>query len=260
MHTNTNVVQNKKTYKTIIYNIRYGGGTGLQYHSPFPFAGCLKKTDSLFFEKLSDWLVSKNPDIVCLVETDDGSFRQRGYSQPDVLSKKMSKKSNKQYEYFFDCKYAPNSPLRKYELLNKQGNSIISHKRYSANSQFLSRGIKNMVIKASFDDFDLYLVHFSLGYSARQVQIKELSAISNNVDRPCVIAGDGNMFSGKSECFPFFEKGFELLDAGNTWPSKKPFAELDFVVFNNKIRPIQSEVPDILLSDHLPVIFEFEII
>jgi len=44
-----------------------------------------------------------------------------------------------------------------------------------------------------------------------------------------------------------------------TYPSRAPRKELDFVLYQEGIEVQKLEIPDIRLSDHLPLICDFEV-
>ena len=41
--------------RLVLYNIRYGTGSGWRYHFPFPYSGCLRRTAGRF-GAISDYL------------------------------------------------------------------------------------------------------------------------------------------------------------------------------------------------------------
>jgi endonuclease/exonuclease/phosphatase family metal-dependent hydrolase len=49
------------------------------------------------------------------------------------------------------------------------------------------------------------------------------------------------------------------IDGLPTYPSRAPRKELDFVLYQEGISVSSFEVPDVRLSDHLPLICDFEV-
>ena len=49
------------------------------------------------------------------------------------------------------------------------------------------------------------------------------------------------------------------VDGLPTYPSRAPRKELDFVLYQEGITVKSFEVPDVRLSDHLPLICDFEV-
>ena len=67
-------------FRFLLYNIRYATGVGSSFHLPFPYAGYLRPS-SEHFKKIVDFIAEINPDVIGLVEVDNGSFRTGRVSQ-----------------------------------------------------------------------------------------------------------------------------------------------------------------------------------
>ena len=77
-----------------------------------------------------------------------------------------------------------------------------------------------------------------------------------------VVAGDFNTFWGENEIYLFMKAaGLQSANINSlpTYPSRSPRKELDFVLYQDGIEVTGFDVPDIKLSDHLPLICDFEI-
>ena len=76
------------------------------------------------------------------------------------------------------------------------------------------------------------------------------------------MAGDFNTFWGENEIY-LFMKAAGLTSANieslPTYPSRSPRKELDFVLYQDGIDVTGFQVPEIRLSDHLPLICDFEL-
>ena len=239
--------------RLVLYNTRYGTGSGWSYHVPFPFAGSLKTTTarSRYIER---YIASLRPDIVGLVETDGGSFRNGGRSQPESLAESLG------CSWVFSPKYRAPEISKRLPLLRHQGNAVISSLPMLETSvKRLGRGIKNTVIEAQFGDFDLKLVHLSLGPGARREQILELAFMARQRERPLLIAGDFNAFGGDSEIKPLLEAGLKKADprGRRTYPSRRPMLGLDLVLHSPEIIVSSVKVPNVRFSDHRPVVCDF---
>ena len=73
----------------LLYNIRYGAGTGSKLHFPLPFIGYLKRTNGNF-KHISDFIKSVGPDFVGLIEVDSGSFRSENSNQAETIAREMN--------------------------------------------------------------------------------------------------------------------------------------------------------------------------
>ncbi len=238
----------------VLYNIRYATGTGWDYHIPFPFWGSFRKTEKNF-EDISDFLIKLNPDIVGLVESDGGTYRQNGKSQPVEMASKIGGTP------IFGCKYHPKSFITKAPVLKLQGNAVVSKiPPIKSNIKYLSFGVKRAMLEVEYDDFVLYLVHLSLGRKARAKQLEELSRKCLSADKPVILAGDCNTFGGEEELEPLIRKvGLKNANADcmPTYPSSSPRMLLDFVLHSPKIKVTDLLIPRVTFSDHLPLVCDF---
>ena len=78
-----------------------------------------------------------------------------------------------------------------------------------------------------------------------------------------IVAGDFNTFWGEDEIY-LFMRAAGLTSANQdgipTYPSRSPRKELDFILHQEGIRVTGFEVPQVKLSDHLPLVCDFEVL
>jgi endonuclease/exonuclease/phosphatase family metal-dependent hydrolase len=239
--------------RLVLYNIRYCTGAGWTHHTPFPFAGSLRTTCGRS-EAVTEYIASLEPDIVGLVESDKGSFRNKGLSQPEALAERLGQ------QCVFSPKYRHIRLAERVPVLCHQGNAVVTGLPISTTVVHrLSRGIKNAVIETEFEDFSFMLVHLSIGGGARRGQIHELAEIASFQTKPLILAGDFNAFDGDGELDPLMATG--LRKAGPktlpTFPSRKPRYGIDMVLHSHEISILGFDVPSVLFSDHLPVVCDF---
>ncbi|MDO9509602.1 MAG: endonuclease/exonuclease/phosphatase family protein [Thermovirgaceae bacterium] len=239
--------------RLVLYNIRYCTGAGWRHHAPFPFAGSLRTTCGRS-EAVTEYIASLEPDIVGLVESDKGSFRNNGRSQPEALAERLGQ------QCVFSPKYRHMRLAERVPVLCHQGNAVVTGLPISTTFVHrLNRGIKNAVIETVFDDFTFMLVHLSIGQGARLQQIHELAEIASVRTKPLVLAGDFNTFGGDTELEPLMREG--LKKAGPvrrpTFPSRDPRHGLDMVLHSPEISILGFDVPRVRFSDHLPVVCDF---
>lgn len=240
----------------VLYNIRYATGTGWDYHIPFPFWGCFRKTEKNF-KDISSFLMKLNPDIVGLVESDGGSYRQNGKSQPKEMASQIGGMP------IFCCKYYPESFITKTPILKSQGNAVVTKiPPVSHKVRYLSYGVKRALLEVEYEDFVLYLVHLSLGRKARTKQLEELAERCMSSKKPVILAGDCNTFGGEDELFPLIER-VGLKNANSdlmpTYPSSSPRMLLDFVLYSPEIKVDNLFIPKVTFSDHLPLVCDFSL-
>lgn len=241
--------------RLVVYNIRYGTGTGLSYHLPVPFSGSFRNSQERF-KDIKKFLNKLNPDIMGLVEVDGGSYRHGGTCQAQAIASFMGGESS------FTVKYrGPN--ISRIPILKSQGNAVISriNSLYSV-SHDLERGMKRNALEVSFENFSLVLVHLPLGRASRSYQLEKLKSIYMSRKKPMIIAGDYNTLNGSHELDHLIgETGLKSANTDGipTFPCKKPRKELDFILTSPDIHISNFDIPEVDLSDHLPLVCDFEI-
>lgn len=239
--------------RLVIYNVRYGTGTGLSYHLPVPFSGSLRSS-SVRFEAIKSFLKNLSPDLVGLVEADGGSFRQGGICQGQAIAQAVGGESH------FAVKYG--NALSRFPILKSQGNAVISKDSpLNVTSHDLGKGMKRNALEVKFKNFSMVLVHLSLGVKSRKHQIGALKEICASRKGPLIVAGDYNALSGPYELDPILKEGMTTANSQGipTFPCRKPRKELDFVLLSPEIKPEGFFVPETHLSDHLPLVCDLKI-
>lgn len=240
----------------LLYNIRYG--TGLFLEKRFKnIRGYLSNTEN-HLNKIGDFIQKYNPDIVGLIEVDLGSFRTKEKNQAEIIANRIGHNFISQYKYEYDSKYM------KVPMIRKQGNAILS--RYEINKKefhYLNYGMKRLIIESEINGVTIFVVHLALGAKTRLRQIVQISKLVKQCRTPYIIAGDFNLLWGPEEIAL-------LLDACNlenanflkktTFPSWNPTKELDFILHSKEIKMIAYKVLPCLLSDHLPILMDFEVV
>lgn len=240
----------------LLYNIAYGAGVGTRLHFPFPFAGHLKSTGKNLGQIL-DFIRSVSPDIVGLVEVDSGSFRSGKDNQAEVIAGELN------YHHVFESKYFETSMVQMLPVLNKQGNAVLLNRPFCyTRFHYFSVGVKRLVIEVGLPEVAVFLVHLSLKFRHRQHQLTELYSLVRAVDRPVIVAGDFNAFRGSRE-LQLFLAAANLKTANGlgepSYPSRSPRRQLDFIFHTPEIRTTGFAIPAVRLSDHAPLVWDFEV-
>jgi endonuclease/exonuclease/phosphatase family metal-dependent hydrolase len=239
--------------RLVIYNLRYCTGTGGKLH--LPWSGYLRRTEK-HLEKVIAFLKPKSPDIIGLLEVDAGSYRAGKKNQALEIAKALG------FKTMFSSKYNPPSMARKLPLFSKHINAILCNKEIkNQHFHYFAKGIKRLVIELELSSFVLFLVHLSLTFRTRQNQLCDLFTLVKRAKKPCIVAGDFNAFFGKNE-LKLFLAATGLKNANNenipTFPSWAPKKELDFILYSNGIEVRNFKIVHTSLSDHLPLICDFE--
>jgi len=240
----------------LLYNLRYCAGTGRGFHFPFPGRGYLRRsTDHL--QRVIRFIKAQQPDIVGLLEVDSGSYRSRRRNQAEEIAEALG------HYHASHIKYGRRSAARIVPVLNKQANAFLTRARIrTAHVHYFARGMKRMMIELDLDNLAIFLVHLSLGYRARQSQLRALAETLRYIRRPCIVAGDFNILRGPEELQELLARA-RLRSADqndrHSHPSWAPKRQLDFILHNDRVRVTNFRVPRVTLSDHLPLICDFEV-
>jgi endonuclease/exonuclease/phosphatase family metal-dependent hydrolase len=241
----------------LLYNIRYAAGIGRRFHLPVPYSGYLKHTNGNL-KKIVDFIKWVKPDITGLIEVDSGSFRSEKNNQAEAVALEL------QHDHIYQSKYPASSMARKVPLLNKQGNAILTNQEIvSQKFHYFSKGVKRLVIELELADLSVFLVHLSLKFLHRQYQLQDLYHMTSSVKKPVIVAGDFNALKGDRE-LQLFLAATGLINANSngqpSHPSRAPRRQLDYIFYSPQIQITDFQIPQITLSDHTPLVCEFEIV
>lgn len=246
----------RQPMRLLIYNIRYAVGAGMPPNLPVPGAGYLFGNPGTL-DNIIDFIKSCRPDVVGLLEVDVGSVRSSGVNQAESIASALGHYS------CYECKYGEESLNQILPILRKQANAFLAAPHILGERfHYFDTGIKRLIIELELDGVIIFLVHLSLKYRHRQFQLRHLYELISRAPKPVILAGDFNTFWGESEMF-LFMKAAGLRSANTaglpSYPSKSPRMELDFILYGAGIEITSFEVPNVLHSDHLPLLCEFEL-
>jgi len=244
-------------YRVLIYNIAYGSGAPSSYtENILKIHRYLKRPDKNL-KKISTFIESSKADIVGLIEIDTGSFRASRQNQAEEIGKHSS--------HYTHCltKYGESLTGKIIPILRKQGNAILAKDKESNGIyHYFPGGFKKLIIELDMGSFRFFLLHLSLTKRARKMQFAHMANLLSSKKCPVIIAGDFNAFSGLSELRDMRNKLGLVnpnVDKISTYPSWNPKHQLDFILCSKEIQIKNFEIPKINLSDHLPLIMDFEI-
>lgn len=238
----------------LLYNVRYCTGHGGHFH--LPWSGYLRPRIR-YFEQISAFIKSMTPDIVGLLEVDAGSYRSGRRNQAALLAKMLG------HFHVYHSKYPERSLARRLPIMRKQVNAFFCRDAiHGQRFHYFNKGVKSLAIELELKSLVVFLVHLSLGFRTRHDQLNELYTLVKNVKKPCIVAGDFNAFRGNRE-IRLFMAATGLSSASGipcpSYPSWKPRRQLDFILHSPNIRITDFSTPQVILSDHLPLICDFEI-
>ncbi len=242
--------------RLLLYNIRYAVGGGASMHVPLPGAGYVLGNQAVLPE-ITQFIKSIDPDVVGLIEVDTGSIRSRNVNQAESIAADLGMNTS------YETKYGERSINQMLPIVRKQGNAFMAAPRvHGERFHYFDTGIKRLIIELEMDDFAIFLVHLSLKYRHRHLQLRRLFDLIEETKKPVVVAGDFNTFWGENEIY-LFMKAAGLTSANvnsvPTYPSRAPRKELDFILYQDGINVTNFEIPDVRHSDHLPLVCDFEL-
>ena len=223
---------------------------------PLPGAGYVLGNQSVLPE-LTTFIKSVDPDIVGLIEVDTGSIRSRKVNQAEKIASDLGMSTS------YETKYGTKSLNKILPIIRKQGNAFMAAPRvHGEKFHYFDTGIKRLIIELEMQKYAVFLVHLSLKYRHRHLQLRHLYDLIEETTKPVIVAGDFNTFWGENEIYLFMRAAglnSANVDSIPTYPSRAPRKELDFILFQEGINVTNFEVLQVRYSDHLPLVCDFEI-
>ena len=242
--------------RLLLYNIRYAVGGGASMRMPIPGAGYVLGNQAVLPE-LTRFIKSVDPDIVGLIEVDTGSIRSRNVNQAEKIATELGMNTS------YETKYGSKSINQLLPIVRKQGNAFMAASRvHGERFHYFDTGIKRLIIELEMDEYAIFLVHLSLKYRHRHLQLRRLYDLIAETEKPVIVAGDFNTFWGENEIYLFMKAaGLKSanVDSLPTYPSRAPRRELDFILYKDRIDVTSFAIPDVKLSDHMPLVCDFEL-
>jgi len=189
------------------------------------------KRSSHNLERISSFLNSAEPDIVGLLEVDNGSYRSKKTNQAAQIATDLN------FTHVYESKYSQSSLIQEMPLIREQGNAFLTNQNIEAEGfHYFQEGIKRLVIQLELKDLVIFLVHLSVKFRHRQYD-RELD---------------------------LFLAATRLINANAvgqpTYPSRSPRRQLDFIFHSQAIRVTRFDIPEVQFSDHRPLVCDFELV
>jgi len=241
--------------KILLYNIGYGTGlNGSWKHYLLKFWRYVWAPKKIF-KKIIELIDGESADVICILEIDEGSIRNRFRSQTNMLTNKTTRS-------FFssNSKYGKKSLSQKIPIIRKQHDAIFSNESGEMIIHYFKNGAKKLIQEYVIKGLSIFAVHLALtNKETRQKQLEALAAITAQCPRDYIICGDFNIFKGLHEVEEFIKKNnLTLAQTEPSFPSIKPKKNLDLFITSPGIKIKQTGVIQSKLSDHLPVWIEIE--
>ncbi len=237
----------------LLYNICYATHGN---QSRFPLIGMLGRTHD-HLDEITEFIRPLDPDVIGLIEVDNGSYRSGKKSQAEEMAEELG------HFHSYCSKYGTTSRWQRIPIYKNQGNAFLAKDIIQAEKfHYFERGMKKLVIELELEHVTFFLVHLALSYKARQEQILHLYHLVKKTKRPYILAGDFNAFMGEDEIHLLMSaSGLQNADQDMqpSYPSHNPKKHLDFILHSPEIQVNKFWIPDVQLSDHLPLVVDFEV-
>ncbi len=232
----------------VLYNIRYGTGSKMRD---------FLRPSGRNLARITSFLRELQPDLVGLIEVDQGSYRTRGENQAELMAAALG------HYHSHSVKYVEHSIWRNVPVLSRQGNAFLARDRIRQERfHFFESGMKRLVMELELNHVVVYLVHLALGSRVRHQQLGVLYNLVKATRKPFLVAGDFNALWGERE-IDLFLAATGLRSANSeslpTFPSRQPSRHLDFILYSKRIRVRDFRIPQVPYSDHLPLVLDFEV-
>ncbi len=207
----------------------------------------------------------ERPDVVTLVEVDQGSHRTVTDGQYRTLVETLRERGLP-YGGAVANKYGEGGGVASLPFFGHLANAVLSHPRRPVRTHYLEAGRKRLVIELELAaELVLFVVHLSLGARSREHQFGELAdLLAARADgREVVVTGDFNTFDETDALEAFADlAGLETWIPGETIRSR-PLDSLlldsrclDLFLCSPTVDVERCDVLDVQLSDHRPVVLE----
>jgi len=220
-----------------------------------PWSGYFNRTSG-HLDEIIHFIKPLQPDIIGLVEVDGGSYRTRRKNQAESIAEELG------HYHTYRAKYGQKGRLsRNLPVMNKQGNAFITRDSITdARYHYFEKGFKRLVIELELDDVIIFLVHLSLSFRIRHHQLSMLYQMVKGTRKPHIVVGDFNALWGECE-IDLFLAAIGLRNVNRegkpSFPSWAPKRHLDFILCSEGVKEERFWMPEVTLSDHLPLVFDF---
>jgi endonuclease/exonuclease/phosphatase family metal-dependent hydrolase len=115
------------------------------------------------------------------------------------------------------------------------------------------------VLFADCGDIVVLQTHLGLKEPEFFEGIDTVYTLLKSQSKPCVLMGDFNMRPDHPALSRLFDDpDINHADTGFTFPSDAPDRKIDYIFTNNKVKISSCYVPELIVSDHRPIIAEIE--
>lgn len=143
--------------------------------------------------------------------------------------------------------------LSKYPILHSENHPLTK----IGNTE--QRGLLEAAINVKGNHLHFYNTHLALTTAEREIQMKEIIAITGESKGPKVIMGDLNAVPESIEMQPMYAHYLDVFadqPEAYTYPAVNPTKRIDYIFTSADVKTVETEVLQTLASDHLPLTAE----
>lgn len=221
-----------------------------------------REAEERALSQLVELITEEQPDIVGLVEVDQGSVRTRTDGQVADIARRLGRRGL-DYRSHAATKYG-DGVIASLPVLQYLANGVLVDGDYETRTHYLETGPKRLVIEVSTPEVSIFSAHLAMSGRTRRSQLRELAALVTERER-AVVAGDFNAYNGLDEVAAAFEgTDMTVYNPGETVPPRPldsvvtDTRTLDFFIAPSEMAVPRCEVLDVQVSDHRPIVMEFE--
>lgn len=156
---------------------------------------------------------------------------------------------------------------------NPFGNAVVSRYPFKSVETFIipdpprveegyyeTRCVIKAVVEFDGKDVMFLICHMGLIRAERLNAVKEICRLLDETDLPAVVLGDFNIEPDGDELRPLYERLTDTDATGDpTFPSDKPVKKIDYIFYRG-LKCTSVTTVNQIISDHLPIIAEFNVI
>ena len=220
-------------------------------------------TGKIDLDALSDAIALLGGEVVCLNEVYGEGPSPSFTDQVGTLAKKLGYSG-----YFAPAIHIDgagpygNAFLSKYPVVSFETVPVPTVPR-SHPGYFEDRCAFNAVIEKDGKRLTVIGIHFGLQIEEQIECAKTVCSLIDRSPYPVVLMGDFNVEPDDPVLEPVRARLTDtaILPGGDapTYPSDKPRIKIDYIFHSNVLKPTAVSVPEMIVSDHLPVAADFEL-
>lgn len=210
--------------------------------------------ESAALQQVVDLIQEEEPDVVSLLEVDQGSIRTRTDGQTAYIADALNA-NGRSYTWQSDLKYDPTTLRARLPIWRHMSNGALAQDTADIHAHYLGNGFKQLVHEIRYDGISVFAVHMPIVPWSRRRQISALADLVQDREQ-VVVCGDFNCYRGTTEVQPLTDIGLEPATPGPSYPGTTPRFPLDFFLHSPDLTVDRCDTVSLTVSDHLPIILE----